>query len=738
VKEALSTDVTSADVVSPRLSTGQSLRGLFRFLSGLRGRLLFAFVAISLFVVVAAAAGLYAVGKVELSLARTLRTVPVALDARELLRKSEKIIGIGPRLANATSTTEAEGLSTRQRDELAETSEILARLRDTSLDLDPLNEIEEVMIQLNNNLDLMWVAWSDGNTASEQKSRAVREAFTAYRQFGNLWQQKVYDLNAKLVRLQGVKTSADAGYDEKRAAADQFDKIATTLLALEQIERQAGEAFELINRAATLSETAAEIDNQGAQAQGTVRGIEKRSSDIEQDIWVELSGMLHQLFGPLVGSSSVFKAARRKIEADADIRHLIEQDEALAERLRTAVDQLVAASRREVASAEADAVRAQVLGRRVLLTVAALSLASSLLIVWLYVGRNIVARLTKLSGGLTAIAGGRRDVIVDTRGADEVSAMGRAIEVLRQHEIERDGLLVERAETAQRLEQLVDARTKELNQTVATLKETSEIIASSIQYASRIQRSILPEANLIDSTLSDYFILWEPRDVVSGDAYWLVRWGNGLLVAVGDCTGHGVPGAFVTLIANSALERGLLDVHPGAVGQLISRMNQLIKTTLKQTERGEGSDDGMDLGMCYVADGQKRLTYAGAGISLLLGAPGENLAEIEGNKRGIGYRRVRFDQSYSETAFSIVPGMRFFMTSDGLIDQIGGERHRAFGLSRLLGLLDRYQSLPMTEQKRLLMTALSEYQGEEMRRDDVLVFGFRLHDSPAATGISLG
>ena len=735
MRGALSTGVTSADVGSPQLSTGRSLRGVFRFLSGLRGRLLLAFVAISIFVVVAAAAGLYAVGQVERSLARTLRTVPVALDARELLRKSEKIIGIGPRLASATSTKEVEALSTRLRDELAETSEILARLRDTSLDLDPLNEIEEVMIQLNKNLDLMWVAWSDGSAASEQKSRALREAFTAYRQFGNLWEQKVYDLNAKLVRLQGVKASADAGPEEKRAAADEFDKIATSLLALEQIERQAGEAYELINRVATLSETAAEINNQGVQAQETARGIEERSSDIEQDIWVELSGTLHQLFGALAGSSSIFSSARRAIEADADIRSLIEQDEALAERLRAAVDQLVAASRREIASAEADAVRAQVLGRRVLLTVAALSLASSLLIVWLYVGRNIVARLTKLSGGLTAIAGGRRDVIVDTRGADEVSAMGQAIEVLRQHEIERDVLLIERAETAQRLEQLVDARTKELNQTVATLKETSEVIASSIQYASRIQRSILPEANLIDSTLSDYFILWEPRDVVSGDVYWLIRWGRGLLIVVGDCTGHGVPGAFVTLIANSALERGLLDVSPGAVGQLISRMNQLIKITLKQTERGEGSDDGMDLGMCYLDDGQKQLTYAGAGISLFHGAPGENLEEIRGGKRGIGYRRVPFDQTYSETAFPVVPGMRFFMTSDGLIDQIGGERRRAFGLSRLLSLLDRYQNQPMTEQKSLVMNALSEYQGEEMRRDDVLVFGFRLHDSPAAKEI---
>jgi serine phosphatase RsbU (regulator of sigma subunit) len=721
----MSTGVTSADVGSPQLSRGRSLAGLLRFIPGLRGRLLLAFVAISLFVVVAAAAGLYAVGDVEQSLARTLTTVPVALDARELWRKSEKIIGVGPMLVNATSATEAEALSSRLRDELADTSTILARLRNTNLDLDPLDEIEDVMIQLNKNLDLMLLAWSDGIAAAERNRRAVSEALTAYRQFGNIWQPRFSDLNAKIVRLQGVKTSADAGPEQRQAAADQFGKAAAALLALEQIQIRAGSAFELINRAANLSDTA-EIDSDEALARETVRAMEGPDSNVDPNTWVELSGSISQLRSALVGNVSIFSWTRRGFEAKAGIRRLIAENEALSVRLKAAVDQLVAASRREIASAESDAARVQVLGRTILLAVAALSLASSLLIVWLYVGRNIVARLTNLSGGLTAIAGGRRDVIVDTKGSDEVSAMGRAVEVLRQHEIERDTLLVERAETAQRLEQLVNERTKELNETVGTLKEASEVIASSIQYASRIQRSILPESNLVDSTLSDYFILWEPRDVVSGDVYWLARWGDGLLIAVGDCTGHGVPGAFVTLIANSALERALLDVVPGAVGQLISRMNQLIKSTLKQAERGGESDDGMDLGICYIPSNHARVSFAGAGISLLSAPPGKDLVEIKGGKRGIGYRRIPLGQTYSETELPVVPGTRFYMTSDGLIDQIGGERHRSFGLTRLMTLLDRHQELSMAQQKSLLVTTLCEYQGQETRRDDVLVLGFRL------------
>ena len=106
--------------------------------------------------------------------------------------------------------------------------------------------------------------------------------------------------------------------------------------------------------------------------------------------------------------------------------------------------------------------------------------------------------------------------------------------------------------------------------------------------------------------------------------------------------------------------------------------------------------------------------------------PGEELAEIKGDKRGIGYRRTPFDQAYRETGLPAAPGMRFYMTSDEFIDQIGGERHRAFGLSRFLALLNRHRDQPMADQKNLLVNALAEYQGEEIRRDDVLVLGFRL------------
>ncbi len=465
---------TSADLGSLRPPRVRPLSPLSRFIPGLRGRLLLAFIAISLFVVVAAAAGLYALREVERSLDRiTLETLPVALDARELLRKSEKIVGIGPALVNASNSEEAEALTSRVRDEQADLSTILARLSDANLDPGVLDEISNATTHLNHNLDLMWVAWSDGMGATDNQRRAISEVLSAYRQFGNVWRPRFADLNARIVRLQLAMNSASTGLEERRAAHDQFDQAMAALLALDKIEGEAGNAFEVISRAANAADTT-EIDQLEPQAQRSIRALDGLVSDVDLDISSELFKPLNGLRSAVTGEASIFSWVRKGMAAKAESRRLVEENQALSQRLKTAVDKLVAFSRKEIASANTEAARVQAVGRKVLLAVAALSLASSFLIVWFYVGRNIVSRLTRLSSGMAEIAGGGRDLIIDTQGSDEVSAMGRAVEVFRQHAIERDALLSERAETAARLERLVEERTAELAQRQAELRVTFE------------------------------------------------------------------------------------------------------------------------------------------------------------------------------------------------------------------------------------------------------------------------
>jgi signal transduction histidine kinase len=409
----------------------------------------------------------------------TLKTVPVALDARELWRKSEKIIGVGPALINASDAKEAEALSSRLRDELGDTSTILARLRDTSLDLGPLDEIGDMMTQLNKNLDLMWLAWSDGIAAADQKRRAISETLAAYRQFGNIWRPRFADLRSQVLRLKGAMTSADSAAQERRTAVDQFDQAMVDLLSLDQIQREAGGAFELIIHAADVSEPTA-IDTLEPQAERSIRAIDGLVSDIDPDVSLQLFDPLRTLRGTAVGGASIFNAVRRGIAAKAESRRLIAENETLSTRLKAAVDRLVSGSRNEIDSANLEARRVQSLGRGVLLAVAGLSLASAFLIVWLYVGRNIVARLTRLSGAMIEIASGARQTVVPASGSDEVAAMGRAVEVFRRNAIELDELLAERAEAAQRLERLVEERTAELAQRQAELRVTFDNMADGV------------------------------------------------------------------------------------------------------------------------------------------------------------------------------------------------------------------------------------------------------------------
>jgi PAS domain S-box-containing protein len=466
----MSSDATSAELGSLRPSQGRPLATLRNFVPGLRGRLLLAFIAISLFVVIAAAAGLYALREVEQTLDRiTLKSVPVALDARELSRKSEKIVGAGPALVNASDAAEVEALSSRASGELVDTSTIVAHLRAADLDPGALDEIGDVMTRLEQNLSLMRSAALEGIAAAAQRHRAIGETLAAYRQFGSVWRPRFADLRTQVVRLQRAMTSAAAGAEERRAALDQFDQAMVALLALDQIQREAGNAFELISRAANAAEPA-EIDNLQTQARRSIRAMDGLVSDIDPDISLELFEPLRGLRGTTIGDASIFAWVHKAIAIKAESRHLVAENEKLSVRLKAAVDRLVAASRGEIDSANADARRVQEFGRDILLAVAALSLISSFLIVWLYVGRSIVSRLTGLSSGMAAIAGGRRDVVVDTHGADEVSAMGRAVEVFRQNAIERDALLVERAEAAARLEGLVEERTAELARREAALR----------------------------------------------------------------------------------------------------------------------------------------------------------------------------------------------------------------------------------------------------------------------------
>jgi len=254
------------------------------------------------------------------------------------------------------------------------------------------------------------------------------------------------------------------------------------------------------------------------------------------------------------------------------------------------------------------------------------------------------------------------------------------------------------------------------------------VVTSSIQYASRIQRSVLPPEGRIEKFTSDHFVVWEPRDVVGGDLYWSEPWGRGNLLMLGDCTGHGVPGAFMTLLSSGALERALLEVPPGDSDRLVSRMHQMIQTQLGQhidNDSDTGSDDGLELGICYVPPKGKTITFAGARMPLFIDN-GESIEVIKSDKKGIAYRGIPFDFEYTNHTIEVADGMSFFMTTDGIIDQVGGDKGRGFGKKRFISLLESLRDTPLHKQGEKIYAELELYQGKEKRRDDVSLIGFKL------------
>jgi len=264
------------------------------------------------------------------------------------------------------------------------------------------------------------------------------------------------------------------------------------------------------------------------------------------------------------------------------------------------------------------------------------------------------------------------------------------------------------------------------NTVTGELAATHKEVVDSINYASRIQRSVLASESDFDAAFSDHFVIWDPRDTVGGDMLLnSSTWGNGNLVIIGDCTGHGVPGAFVTLLANAALDHAMLNIGPGDVSGLVQNAHQMLQQTLGQHQEGGRSDDGIELGACYLQPNSNKMTFVGARFSLFV-VDGGIVSEVKGTKKGMGYRGISLDQEYDSHSIDLNEGRSFFMTTDGYIDQVGGEFRRMFGKKRFKELLLSMENMPMSEQKERLIDSLHAYQGHEVRRDDVSMIGFKV------------
>jgi serine phosphatase RsbU (regulator of sigma subunit) len=283
----------------------------------------------------------------------------------------------------------------------------------------------------------------------------------------------------------------------------------------------------------------------------------------------------------------------------------------------------------------------------------------------------------------------------------------------------------------ERLEQIVQERTaevvaqkEELEHQRDKIFEQNEEIKSSINYASRIQNALLTPVETINDIFDDYFIMFLPRDIVSGDFYWLSQVGNRKICVVADCTGHGVPGGFMSMLGIGFLTQIMAKGEPLTASQILDQLRAMIIQALHQTGKSGENKDGMDLAL-YIVDSDKgHIEFAGANNPLVLIRDNE-IIHYKGDKMPIGIH-LRCDTPFENQIIEYKKGDVIYTFSDGYPDQFGGPDLRKFMIKNLKELFLSIHSKPMAEQREILYKALHDWQGETPRIDDVVVMGVRL------------
>ncbi|MBU2512203.1 SpoIIE family protein phosphatase [bacterium] len=291
-------------------------------------------------------------------------------------------------------------------------------------------------------------------------------------------------------------------------------------------------------------------------------------------------------------------------------------------------------------------------------------------------------------------------------------------------ELEENNLMLEQR-VVERTEELREAN-RELYRSLNEVKSANQKIMSSISYAKRIQNSLLPNTDYMKLFISDYLLIWRPRDIVGGDIYFANEFQDGFLVAVIDCTGHGVPGAFMTMLASSNLRRITMDEGCLEPAEILKRLNRIVKKSLQQDADYATSDDGMDASICFVNLKDKTLTFSGSRQSLVYTANGE-VNTIKGDRESIGYKKSNPEYCFKNNVIPIEKGMSFYLFTDGYIDQLGGDNRTSLGNKRFQRLLKEHSHQPFEQQEQNIINAFNRYRGENEIQDDITIFGFSIN-----------
>lgn len=292
----------------------------------------------------------------------------------------------------------------------------------------------------------------------------------------------------------------------------------------------------------------------------------------------------------------------------------------------------------------------------------------------------------------------------------------------KEQEIERKGLIEEKNKE---LEAKVIERTAEVVSQKEQIEKSNKSVLDSIRYAKRIQTAILVEEAFFKTHFKDAFIMYRPKDIVCGDFYWFSAINEHLkIVCAADCTGHGVSGAFMTVLGNTLLSEIISTNAIFEADKILYELDSKIISTLHNSNTGMKTNDGMDIGVMIFDSENNKLQFAGAKIPLYKIRNNE-LEEIKPSKSSIGGSSPR-EKSYELNEIELERGDKFYITSDGYKDQFGGNDNRKFQSQKFRELLVEIESMPMDQQKQCLEQAFDDWKGSYSQIDDVMVIGIEV------------
>ena len=353
-----------------------------------------------------------------------------------------------------------------------------------------------------------------------------------------------------------------------------------------------------------------------------------------------------------------------------------------------------------------------------------------LLLVFGYgVDRIVLRPLNRLHQSATALAQGDYDVSLPATGADEVGDLTRAfagmVDEIKSHTRELEDKVKQRtSELEEKSVLLQDAKEKAEEANKAKTEILNKVMES-IHYAQTIQQAILTSEHHLKELIPESFCIWQPKDVISGDLIWSRRQEDGFALAVLDCTGHGVPGGVMTMAAVSALNRVVNEIGTADPARVLQEVSRVVQKMLSNQDPSSFSEDGLDMAFCAFCRSKGMLYFAGSRLSLFQLSQGK-ISEIKGDRQSLGYRSADPDYPFQTRSIPINVQQSFYLSTDGMYDQVGQVSGLPLGKKRLASCLESIQDRSMAEQKRALQQMLAEHQGQEEQRDDVTLVGFCL------------